>query len=886
MGVVTTTINITREITSSADDNTNYDYTNFIQAIQTTLQENFYDILNRNGINTISMLNQSGNKDISVVVSNDATDNTITISINRKENGAFTELAIIECVPYISWVKYSQYTTIGEHGFSDVVNSYKPVATILISVLIDNNICGFSFISPKDIQIADVENNIYTVKNNITINEYYGGDYADGEDDTDITSLPEVIKLQTKTINDIRSYYEILYNDINDPYTVQKVPCINSVVYVEANTMSFKSLFNTMYVNFNTDDELGVLGTMLMNNKLLCDVTTTTNETGSAVNNITDTIEGFSTNIYDCPALNVSDYWVQDSQLNVGSTITIDDSDYVIADKNTIIQLANTEIYGINTNVVYDGKPHFFGLVYPIGSTAEYRLAGTDTWYTMPSDTSTIDTFVNAGNYEFEYKITIPSNIGTTKKEYYGNVTLNIANANQYGYLVNAYNNYYDALPHTVYIFTDADVTYSTDGVNWSVTAPTFTEVGSYTVYYRLTQTNYTTVSDSIDVNILALPEGSDIDGGIDVTKNIIVMREQMYSEVTSNLFIWPTQNSVYLSNGTPTNINVSNFDYRTSEDPNATKYGYPNPMNEGETSILGTFKVSPNNYCLVIECYMPWYKQPNNTNIQFTVKYCDDYNDATGDSANGNSGWTNIASNVNPSNGFYEYKISDVIVIDTEENPAPTWMKSMVDANNEIHINVKRLVVKLPLSAAETGNDYTKAVRIMCTNLNNSTSASVIDISKYIAKPYNGTLGVSLISMTKYDSGTNISYNANNLSFIKFKSALSSDAWFTFNVGNNLQYNGLAKVVKSVTGTTDNTALLVEAPGDNANNQSNYPNDDTEANNWTTQGQGSHAFGIVKDELSLIQFNSDKIVNSTDPNGQNRYNSNYIYAYIPCVNS
>ena len=142
MGVVTTTINITREITSSADDNTNYDYTNFIQAIQTTLQENFYDILNRNGINTISMLNQSGNKDISVVVSNDATDNTITISINRKENGAFTELAIIECVPYISWVKYSQYTTIGEHGFSDVVNSYKPVATILISVLIDNNICG------------------------------------------------------------------------------------------------------------------------------------------------------------------------------------------------------------------------------------------------------------------------------------------------------------------------------------------------------------------------------------------------------------------------------------------------------------------------------------------------------------------------------------------------------------------------------------------------------------------------------------------------------------------------------------------------------------------------------------------------------------------------
>lgn len=43
----------------------------------------------------------------------------------------------------------------------------------------------------------------------------------------------------------------------------------------------------------------------------------------------------------------------------------------------------------------------------------------------------------------------------------------------------------------------DAIVTYSTDGVNYSATAPQFTNVGTYTVYYRIEKENYTTVNGS-----------------------------------------------------------------------------------------------------------------------------------------------------------------------------------------------------------------------------------------------------------------------------------------------------------------------------------------------------------------------------------------------------
>ncbi|MBQ1193654.1 MAG: sortase B protein-sorting domain-containing protein [Lachnospiraceae bacterium] len=49
---------------------------------------------------------------------------------------------------------------------------------------------------------------------------------------------------------------------------------------------------------------------------------------------------------------------------------------------------------------------------------------------------------------------------------------------------------------------TDTNVTYSTDGTTYSATNPAFTDVGTYTVYYKVTKDRYTTVTGEAIVTI------------------------------------------------------------------------------------------------------------------------------------------------------------------------------------------------------------------------------------------------------------------------------------------------------------------------------------------------------------------------------------------------
>ena len=894
MSVITTTINITREITITEDGTGNIvtDYSVIQQALQQALRTNFYYILSRNNIETISMLNYEGNKDISVVVSQE--ENTITIS---KVTGSTTnELATITYEPYISYVKYNQYTTIDNTGFSTTENKYKPVATILLSILIDKNICGFSIISPKDIKLLDAENGIYTIKNNINYNDYYSNTPNEDEN-TDVTSLPEIIKLQTSIINDGRSYYEVLYNSLDNPYNPIKLPCVNGIVYNEDNTYSFRTLFGNLYADFSTDDTDGVIGTMLMNNKLLCDVALSLDENDNLIKTDTNNIQGFSHNIYDCPALDVSEYWSQENQLNIGSTITIDNSDYIISDKNTIIQLANTEIYGVNTNVVYDGKPHFFDIVHPYGSIAEYRVTTPNNdgpWIPLPNDTSVINTYKDAGVYNFDYKVTIPkSSDGNVAKEYYGNVTLTILEDTQYGYLVNAYNDYYDALPHTVYIFSDADIYFSTDNVTWSTTAPIFINPGSYTVYYKLIKNNYVTVQDSINLNIIAIDSETDISYGIDISQNIVVMREQLYSEVPTNLFIYPTQDIVYMSDTAPININIDKFYGQFPDSSSTTPSDY---------EVLGTFEVSPNNYYLFLECYLPWYNnnvEPlsiNNTlnqmlgdTVRFKFEYCND------EIVTDNTVWKAIpnASDLQPANAFYDdriwfsyantsicnFKITNINI------PKLGTYGKMLDYSGRQRQSVKRLVVKLPLSYEATANNNIKTIRVSCKH-----TANVIN-TLYTTQPPidNSILGVSLITMTPMlapnplrvnSYAFNIEGTTYNRVRIKFKSALTSAAGFVFNTGNNLQFDGYS-ALRNIDGTSqtfptvfDNYARLICGSG---NNDFLEPSQQNMSKNWygndTHHTYGDGSFTLLRDQLCRIRFNVDADDENTDK----------IYAYIPC---
>ena len=69
---------------------------------------------------------------------------------------------------------------------------------------------------------------------------------------------------------------------------------------------------------------------------------------------------------------------------------------------------------------------------------------------------------------------------------------------------VQSYNGTYDGDAHGVSVTAPdgASVKYSTDGVNFAETAPTFTDAGSYTVYYSVTQPKYSPYNGSFTVTI------------------------------------------------------------------------------------------------------------------------------------------------------------------------------------------------------------------------------------------------------------------------------------------------------------------------------------------------------------------------------------------------
>ena len=868
MSAINTTINITRD----AGTVDNVDLSSLREAIQTTLQDNFYKILSRNKIETISSLTGDTSKAVNIAISKD--DNIITISYT----GNSEPLTTIEYMPYISYVKYSQYvSSVGEpnSGLTEITNKYRPVATVLLNILIDGNISGFSILSPQDIQLIDDSEGIYRIKSDIDYNIYYG-ESVNTDNDIEPLDLPEIIKLQSAVINDKNSYYEVFYSDIEDPYTVNKVPCVDGTVYYNDGNYSFKSLFGDLYTNFaqsGTGEDSSVIGSVLMNNKLLC-VSNVIN--GSKV--VSNQIQGFSSNIFDCPALDVPDYWIQDNQLNIGSTITIDNSDYIISDKNTLIQLTNTEIYGINTTVIYDGKPHFFGLVYPQGSTAYYKQSDNpeDEWKLLPTDTSTITTYKDAQNYKFDYKVVI-SDSDTDKREFYGNVELNILPANQYGYVVNTYNDFYDALPHTVYIYTDAEVQFSMDNVNWSNTAPVFTNVGNYTVYYRLIKNNYITVYDSAVLSINAISNEDSINDDIDVSKNIIVIRSQLYSNTNSTTFIYTNTNRVYISDSEPTSIDVSNFNGE-----------FPNPNTTTEvTTELGRFTVSPGHYFMVIESYCPWYyqgKEPKQdqgtktidemltTNpLTYTVQYSNKENPTEAD-------WLSLGGQyLQPSNGFYQYAITNIEPkFKTNSTTDDNYVGYLWDYKNNASMkakSTKRLVVELPLATVNAGNN-TKTIRILCTQ---SAGTHTNEYSKEFVKyPNINSLGISLISMTEYETPSSLNINAQNSTIgIKFKSSLTQNAWFAFNSGDNLSCSGGA-----VLGTGSNTEF-----DDMANIKFRNIDDPNSSSIWDAgDATTNKPFKLVNKYLARLQFNSNQFSTSDiSAYAITTTNTNKIYGYLPC---
>ena len=69
------------------------------------------------------------------------------------------------------------------------------------------------------------------------------------------------------------------------------------------------------------------------------------------------------------------------------------------------------------------------------------------------------------------------------------------------------YSGTYDGQPHSITVTADgAAITYSSDGQSYSETNPTYTNAGTYTVYYKATKANHDDVTGSVTVEIKKAP--------------------------------------------------------------------------------------------------------------------------------------------------------------------------------------------------------------------------------------------------------------------------------------------------------------------------------------------------------------------------------------------
>lgn len=268
------------------------------------------------------------------------------------------------------------------------------------------------------------------------------------------------------------------------------------------------------------------------------------NLTGSAVTSISTTDTGDKTfyakwvenlvgNIYkDNIAIN---YWIKikdknndTARLNAGThSFTIEK---ITSDNEFLVRINGNKLY-ISGDITKDAigieitggsgtnaDPYTLGIAYPTKSSVTLNTnggtinSGNITEYTegtaviLPTDVTRAD-YTFAGWYANEGltgdKVTSISNTATGNKTYWAKWN---ENPSITGLTFTGYTGTYDANEHGITVegdTTNYTITYSTDGTNYDLTeSPKYTNVGNYTVYYKVTKDGYKDLTGSVEINI------------------------------------------------------------------------------------------------------------------------------------------------------------------------------------------------------------------------------------------------------------------------------------------------------------------------------------------------------------------------------------------------
>ena len=207
---------------------------------------------------------------------------------------------------------------------------------------------------------------------------------------------------------------------------------------------------------------------------------------------------------------------------------------------------ANSYSITANPDVNYDGAAHASATAtIPAGMTVSYTCNG-QTYTEVPS-------FTEIGTYTVSYTVSAGNNYNDATGSYTFTIKDGTIEASSTGY-----HGTYDGDPHSITVTVtkpEGTTTYyrtskdeSTDASVWSTEKPTFTNAGTYTVYWKVEKTGYTpaTGSDNVQIDkanitgysVTAKP-GATYDGTAKVSADVTLPEgatiTYTYGEQTSN---------------------------------------------------------------------------------------------------------------------------------------------------------------------------------------------------------------------------------------------------------------------------------------------------------------------------------------------------------------
>ena len=189
--------------------------------------------------------------------------------------------------------------------------------------------------------------------------------------------------------------------------------------------------------------------------------------------------------------------------VNSGSAVitatVVDGNNYTYDDKTasytlTVANATMTAVSAIGYTGTYDGSAHGISVTAPEGAIVKY---GTEEGTCELSESPT---FTNVGTYIVYYEVT-KDNYNTVT----GSQTVTIGNTTMEGVSSAGYEGIYDGSAHGISVTAPegATVKYGTEEGTYELSgSPTFTDTGTYTVYYQVTMDNHTTITGSQTVNI------------------------------------------------------------------------------------------------------------------------------------------------------------------------------------------------------------------------------------------------------------------------------------------------------------------------------------------------------------------------------------------------